>query len=95
MGQPDGRGSRRHWPNVDVGPVDGTFFFAFWCVCHWKALEGHHVLGALLRPPSKLVRPQITGEKKTSYSYGFSPFGPLTVALACAGPHFFLKACKY
>jgi hypothetical protein len=52
------------------------------------------VLEALLRPPSK-ARPQITGEKKTSYSYGFSPFGPLTVALACAGPHFFLKACKY
>jgi hypothetical protein len=44
---------------------------------------------------ARRLRPQITGEKKTSYSYGFSPFGPLTVSPCVRGLALILKACKY
>jgi hypothetical protein len=40
-------------------------------------------------------RPQITGEKKTSYSNEFSLLARSPLDVACAGLRLTLKACKY
>jgi hypothetical protein len=71
----------------------GTFIFRFLVLLPlekaWATPSNTH---DALAPRS---RPQITGEKKTSYSNEFSLLARSPLDVACAGPCLTLKACKY